>query len=82
MPAKRFHHTSWIAFVTSTDRPKSVRNRYVVFCVVTLLFFLFVFVGIGAYVIGLSHNSSFFLKGPCWFNCPEGFPLKIAAFRT
>ena len=38
-----FNHTSWVAIVTLTDRPKSARNRCVievfggVFCVVTLL---------------------------------------------
>ena len=40
----RFNHTSWVAVVTPTDRPKLVRNRYVielfcaVVCVVTLPF--------------------------------------------
>ena len=49
---------------TPTDRPKSVRNRCVievfggVFYVVTLLFGFFV--GVGAFVIGLSQISSFF----------------------
>ena len=38
------NHTRWVAVVTPTDRPKSVRNRYVielscgVVCVVTLSF--------------------------------------------
>ena len=51
-------HTSWVAVVTPTDCPKSVRNRCVVefFCVVTLPFSA----GDGAFVIGLSHISSFF----------------------
>ena len=41
---KPVNHTSWVAVVTPTDRPKSVRNRYVIelFCgvvyVVTLPF--------------------------------------------
>ena len=41
---KPVNHTSWVAVVTSTDRPKSVRNRCVIelFCgvvyVVTLPF--------------------------------------------
>ena len=26
----RFNHTSWVAIVTLTDRPKSVRNRCVI----------------------------------------------------
>ena len=41
-----FNHTSWVAIVTQTDGPKSVRNRCVIevlwrFCVVTLLFRFF-----------------------------------------
>ena len=41
---KPVNHTSWVAIVTPTDRPKSVRNRCVielfcgVVCVVTLPF--------------------------------------------
>ena len=27
VPVNRFNHTSWMTFVTPTDRPKSVRNR-------------------------------------------------------
>ena len=39
----RFNHTSWLAVVTPTDRPKLVRSRCVIevlvtFCVVTLVF--------------------------------------------
>ena len=40
----RLNHTSWVTVVTPIDRPKSVRNRYVievfggVVCVVRLLF--------------------------------------------
>ena len=43
-PVKQVNHTSWVALVTQTDRPKSVRNRCVikhfccVVCVVTLPF--------------------------------------------
>ena len=43
-PLNRVNHTSWVAVVTPTDRPKSVRNRCVielfccVVCVVTLPF--------------------------------------------
>ena len=43
-PVNQVNHTSWVAVVTPTDRPKSVRNRYVielfcgVVCVVTLPF--------------------------------------------
>ena len=43
VPVNRFNHTSWMTFVTPTDRPKSVHNRCVVevfggvVCIVTLL---------------------------------------------
>ena len=43
-PVKPVNHTSWVALVTPTDRPKSVRNRCLielfcgVVCVVTLPF--------------------------------------------
>ena len=43
-PVNQVNHTSWVAIVTPTDRPKSVRNRCViehfcgVVCVVTLAF--------------------------------------------
>ena len=46
-PVKPVNHTSWVAVVTPTDRPKSVRNRCVielfcgVVCVVTLPFWHF-----------------------------------------
>ena len=61
---KPINHTSWVAVVTPTDRPKSVRNR----CVIELFVALFVLslcpfdisVGVGAFVIGLSQISSFF----------------------
>ena len=57
-------HTSWVAFVTPTDRPKSVRNRCVieVFGGVFVLSrcFLDMSVGVGAFVKGLSQISSFF----------------------
>ena len=55
--------TSWVALVTPTDRPKSVRNRCLirtfcgVVCVVTCPFDISV--GVGAFVIGLGHISSF-----------------------
>ena len=29
-PVNGFNHTSWVAVVTLTDRPKSVRNRCVI----------------------------------------------------
>ena len=62
-PVNRFNHTSWVAIIAQTDRPKSVRNRCViegfggVKCFVTLLFEFSV--GVGAFVIGLSQISSF-----------------------
>ena len=63
-PVNKVNHTSWLAEVTPTDRPKSVRNRcvielfYYVVCVVICPFDSSV--GIGAFVIGLSQVSSFF----------------------
>ena len=43
-PVNHVNHTSWVAVITPTDRPNSVRNCYVielfcgVVCVVTLSF--------------------------------------------
>ena len=64
-PVNQVNHTSWVAVVAPTDRPKSVRNR----CVIKLFVELFVLslcpfdisVGVGAFVIGLSQISSFSL---------------------
>ena len=61
---KPVNHTSWVAVVTPTDRPKSVRNR----CVIELFCGVFVLslcpfdisVGIGAFVIRLCQISFFF----------------------
>ena len=56
-------NTSWVALVTPTDRPRSVRNRCLielfcgVVCVVTCPFDISV--GVGAFVIGLGQISSF-----------------------
>ena len=65
-PVNRFNHTSWVAIVTPTDRPKSVRNRCVieVFGGIFVLWrcFLYFSVGVRAYVIGLSQSSSFFTE--------------------
>ena len=66
---KPVNHTSWVAVVTPTDRPKSVRNR----CLIELFVALFVLslcpfdisVGVGAFVIGLSQISSFFSGYGC-----------------
>ena len=63
-PVNQVNHTSWVAVVTTTDRPKSVRNHCVielfcgVVCVVTLPFDISV--DVWAFVIGLSQISSFF----------------------
>ena len=53
-----------MAAVTPTDRPKSVCNRCVIEVFFVVLFVLSlcpldIFVGIGAFVIGLSQISSF-----------------------
>ena len=64
-PVNRFNHTSLVAIVDPTDRPKSARNRYVieVFGGVFVLSrsFLDLSVGVGAFVIRLSQISAFFL---------------------
>ena len=66
-PVNQVNHTSWVAVVTPTDRPKSVRNRCLielfcgVVCVVTAPFDISV--GVGAFVIGLSQISSFLSSG-------------------
>ena len=67
---KPVNHTSWVALVTPTDRPKSVRNRCLielfcgVVCVVTYPFDISV--GVGAFVIGLGQISSFLSYVPFW----------------
>ena len=63
-PVKQVNQTSWVAVVTPTDRPKSVRTR----CKIELFCGFFVLslcpfdisVGVGASVIGLSQIASFF----------------------
>ena len=63
-PVNQVNDTSWVAVVTPTDCPKSVRNR----CVIELFVALFVLslcpfdisFGVGAFIIGLSQISSFF----------------------
>ena len=62
---KPVNHTSWVAIVTPTDRPKSVRNRCLIEFFFVALFVLSlcpfdISVGVGAFVIGLSQISSFF----------------------
>ena len=62
-PVNQVNHTSWVAVVSPTHRPKSVRNCCLielfcaVVCVVTLPFWHFCCVG--AFVIGLGQISSF-----------------------
>ena len=60
---KPINHTSWVAVVTPTDRPMLVRNRCVIELFVALIVLSFcpfdISVGVGAFVIGLSHISSF-----------------------
>ena len=62
-PVNQVNHTSWVAVVTPTDRPKSVRNRYLIELFVALFVFSLcpfdISVGVGAFVIGLSQISSF-----------------------
>ena len=58
---KLVNHTSWVAVVTPTDRPKSVRNC----CLIDVALFVLslcpfdISVGVGAFVIGLGQISSF-----------------------
>ena len=64
-PVNQVNHTSWVAVVTPSDRPKSVRNRFVTFFVALFVLSLCPFdisVGVGAFVIpvGLSQISSLF----------------------
>ena len=63
-PVNLFEHTSWVAVVTKTDRPKSVRNRCVieVFDDVIVLSscFLDFSVSVRTFVIGLSQISYLF----------------------
>ena len=63
-PVNLFNYTSRMAIVTQTDRPNSVRNR----CVIEVFGGVFVLsccflgfsVGVGAFVIGLSHIRRYF----------------------
>ena len=56
-PVNQVYHTSWVAIVTPTDHPKSVRNRSVIelFCGP-----FDISVGVGVFVIGLSQIFSLF----------------------
>ena len=65
MVRKPVNHTSWVAVVTPTERPKSVRNRCDIELFSGVLVCHFAFsasefsVGIGDFVIGLNQISSF-----------------------
>ena len=69
-PVNQVNHTSWVAVVTPTDRPKSVRNCCLiklfcgVVCVVTLGARLTFLLGVGAFVIGLGQIFSFLSLKP------------------
>ena len=60
----RFNHTSWVAVLTPPDRPKWVRNRYVIEVLMAFLCshvaFLEFSVDAGVFGKGLSQISSFF----------------------
>ena len=63
-PVHQVNHTSWVAVVTPTDRPKLVRNHSVIELFVALFVLSLcpfdISVGVGAFVIRLSQISSFF----------------------
>ena len=63
-PVNQVNHTSWVDVVTPTDRPKSVRNRFVIELFVALFVLSLcpyeISVSVRAFVIGLSQISSFF----------------------
>ena len=60
----QFNHNSWVTVISPTNRPKSVHNR----CEIEVFYgdfvlsccFLKFSVGVRAFVMGLSQNSSFF----------------------
>ena len=61
-PVNQVNHTSWVAVVTPTDRPKSVRGCLIALCVALFVLSLCPFdisVCVGAFVIGQSKISSF-----------------------
>ena len=58
----RFNHTSRVANVTSTDSPKSIRNRCIIKVFVTFLCShgaFWNFVDVGVFAIGVIRISSF-----------------------
>ena len=76
MPVNQVNHTSWMAVVTPTDRPKSVRNRCVielfcgVVCVVTLPFLHF------CWRMGFCHRTESDLFLFIFEHCPAVYILK------
>ena len=75
-PVNQVNNTSWVAIVTPTDRPKSVRNRFVIDVFVALFVLSFcafdISVGDGAFVIGLSQISFFSLYNIIFSSCMSG----------
>ena len=80
-PGNNVNHTSLVAVVTPTDRPKSVHNL----CVIELFVALFMLslcpfdisVGVGVIVIGLSQISSFFSSNTATFTFNCLFPYQF-----
>ena len=62
-PVNQVNHTSWVAIVTKTDRPKSVRNRSVielfcgVVCVVILPFWHFCWIYLNLLRLNITCND-------------------------
>ena len=85
---KPVNHTSWVALVTPTDHPKSVRNLCLiepfcgVVCAVTCPFDISV--GVGAFVIGLGQISSFLsflrVEDPSRSRVPFRTPITVPPF--
>ena len=63
-PVNQVNHTSWVAIVNPTDRPKSVRNRCIIELFVAFFMLLLcpfdISAGVRAFVLGLSQISSLF----------------------
>ena len=56
-PVNRFNHTSWVAVVTPTDRPKSVGNRCVIEVLVACLCCQVAFFDFAVPVGGFCHRT-------------------------
>ena len=83
-PVNEVNHTSWVAVVPPTDRPKSVRNRclieiFVALSVLSLCPFD-ISVGVGAFVIGLRQISSVFFNNLYVKNFPNVFALLVISY--